>query len=111
MKSPNATFEQVQHAVSVGRYFITGHGSDEMDDDDLSEAEVIAATLTGEVIEDYPMAFPHPACLVLGRLNDDSAVHLVWAIDAQKGYAAIVTAYRPDPARWSADLKTRVKQP
>lgn len=105
------TFEQVQAAVSVGRYFITGHGADEMDEDDLSEAEVIAATLAGEAIEDYPHAFPHPACLVLGTLNDDSPVHLVWAFDLGKGYAAIVTAYRPDPARWSADFRTRVKKP
>ncbi len=79
-------------------------------DDNIGENEVIDATLSGELIEDYPTAFPFPACLLLGRLPASAPVHAVWALDRATCYAFLVTAYRPDPARWTPDFRTRVKR-
>jgi hypothetical protein len=101
--------EQVQKAIAQSHYRITDHGAEEMIADDLLEVELIAATQAGEVIEDYPGAFPYPACLVLGETAPSSPLHLVWAFDATRDYAVLVTVYRPDPARWSADYRKRVK--
>jgi hypothetical protein len=52
--------------------------------DALGERDILSATLAGEVIEDYPKAFPFPACLVLGRTPDDASVHAVWASTARR---------------------------
>ena len=101
---------QVQSAVAGGRYRVSDHAAEEMIADDLLEAEIVAATAGGELIEDYPRAFPFPACLVLGLAIPTEPLHLVWAFEAAKDYAVLVTVYRPDPARWSADFRKRVKR-
>ena len=83
------------------------HGVEEMVADELTESEIVAATLSGKLIEDYPEAFPHPACLVLGVLENKKPVHAVWAHEDRSGYSVLITTYRPDPARWSMDFQKR----
>jgi len=101
---------KVQRAIAIRSYRITDHGAEEMIADDLLEADVVAATENAELIEDYPNAFPFPACLLLGWVAPKTPLHLVWAYEAARDYAVLVTVYKPDPARWSADLRQRVKQ-
>lgn len=105
-----AILDDIQAAIRAGAYRVTAHAADEMLDDGIGEQELMAATLSGEIIEDYPTAFPFPACLVLGRLPGAAPVHAVWALDAAACYAFLVTAYRPDPARWTPDFRNRVKR-
>lgn len=100
----------IQAALRAQAYRVTGHAADEMLEDGIGEQELLAATLAGEGIEDYPPAFPFPACLVLGHLPDGAPVHAVWALDAATCYAFLVTTYRPDPARWTDDFRSRVKR-
>ena len=71
-----------------------------MRDNELSVAEIIHATVYGEIIEEYPDDFPLPSCLVLGYSRDGDPVHSVWAYDQQQEHGRLVTAYRPDPTRW-----------
>ena len=63
-------------------------------------SEVKQAILRGEIIEDYPNDYPYPSCLVLG-----CGLHVVAGIG--DGYMWLITAYRPDPAKWESDMKTR----
>ena len=100
----------IRAALRAGTYRITGHAADEMLDDNIAEPDLIVAALAGEVIEDYPTAFPFPACLLLGQIPNGSLVHAVWAYDAATCYPVLVTAYRPDPARWTPDFRRRVKR-
>jgi hypothetical protein len=102
-----AILDNVNASIRAQRYRVSEHARDEMKADRLREPELLAATMAGEVVEDYPKAYPCPACLVLSRLAGGEAVHTVWAFDARSSYAVLVTAYRPDPARWSADLRKR----
>ncbi len=83
---------------------------EEMIADDLLESDIAMATAGAELVEDYPTAFPFPACLLLGWVAPDAPIHMVWAFDAATDYAVLVTVYRPDPARWSADFRQRVKR-
>jgi Domain of unknown function (DUF4258) len=104
-----AILDEICKALSSQHYRISGHAADEMLADDVEEPQVIHATLTGEIIEDYPNAFPCPACLILGRTPEGIALHAVWAFDPAACYTTLVTVYRPDPARWTVDLRRRVK--
>jgi uncharacterized protein DUF4258 len=62
----------------------------------------------GEVIEDYPHAFPFPAKLLLGWCNGRS-IHVVAAEDSGKQLVIVITTYEPDLNKWEPDRKTRRK--
>jgi Domain of unknown function (DUF4258) len=62
----------------------------------------------GEVIEDYPHAFPFPARLLLGRCNERS-IHVVAVADSNQQLVIVITAYEPTLDRWEQDMKTRRK--
>jgi hypothetical protein len=62
----------------------------------------------GEVIEDYPHAFPFPAKLLPGWCNGRS-IHVVAAEDSSKQLVIVITAYEPTLNKWELDRKTRRK--
>ena len=53
----------------------------------------------GEVIEDYPHAFPFPAKLLLGKC-DKRPIHVVAAEDCKKQLVIVITAYEPTLDKW-----------
>jgi hypothetical protein len=101
------TFDKVCAAVADGRVHVSEHAYDEAIDDNLSIVDVIDTTPSAEVIEDYPTDARGCSCLVLMGVGDDRPVHAVWAFDEGSARAILITVYRPDPARWSDDLKRR----
>lgn len=61
---------------------------------------------SGEIIEDYPFAFPFPAKLLLGRWFG-RFIHVVVAQNVAKQQVIVITAYEPTLDKWEADMKTR----
>lgn len=102
-----SVFDDIQKAIRAARYRITIHATREMDNDKLFETDIIAVSLAGEAIEEH-VRF-QPGVVVLGRLPSGAPVHAVWAYSNARDYAVLKTAYRPDPAKWSADFRQRVK--
>jgi uncharacterized protein DUF4258 len=97
--------------VSEGAVRVSDHGYDELADDGIFAADVIAGCEAGVSVEDYPYAVRGPSVLVLQRDTLGKPIHTVWGIPkGQAGPAVLITAYRPDPAKWSGDF-TRRKQP
>jgi hypothetical protein len=74
----------------------------------ISPTEVEDALRHGEEIESYPHDEPYPSRLLLG-FTDGSPLHVVAAYNAQDDLTIVITLYRPDPSRWSADFCTRSK--
>lgn len=104
------TLRRVQELVARQEVRISEHGYDELMADEIFVDEVLAGLLRAIVVEDYPNFAKGPAVLVLQQSADGCPLHVVWGI--AKGTttpAALVTAYRPDPARWSDDWMTRTR--
>jgi hypothetical protein len=102
------TLERVRELVANGDVQISDHGYDELSADNLTAAELVDGVAAAEVVEDYPNFGKGPCVLVLQRDSTGRPIHGLWGIP--KGHdrpAVLVTAYRPDPLRWSADFRTR----
>ena len=48
---------------------ITDHAFEEMRADDVAFSDITAGIITGEIIENYPDAYPMPACLINGEME------------------------------------------
>lgn len=109
-QSSSGTLERVRALAADGNVLISDHGYDELADDDIFADEVLAGLAAAVVVEDYPSAAKGPSVLVLEHDSEGRPIHVVWGIpDRKLGPAVLVTAYRPDPKRWSEDFTERRK--
>lgn len=74
-----------------------------------SSDEVEAVANRGEVITAYENEQPFPCFLVIGWVKS-VALHVVFAQNPTDALCVVVTAYWPDPEKWSTDCKTRLKR-
>ena len=76
------TLLRIVDLVQDGEVRISAHGYDEIAEDGILAGEVIDGVEAAVVIEEYP-TYPKGPCVL------------------------VVTAYRPDPARWTEDFLRR----
>jgi len=76
----------------------------------IPRESILGVVETLELVEAYPDDKYLPSYLVLGPAAAD-ALHVLVAVDVEADNVRIVTAYRPDPAEWQDDLKTRRPKP
>lgn len=72
---------------------------------DIHPSDIIHCVEAGQIIENYPDDYPYPSCLVLGETVSRKPLHAVIGIG--RGMAWLITAYIPDPEKWSDDFTTR----
>lgn len=96
----------IQDCVRRGRLLWTYHVNMRLAGRFIPRESILAAVETFELVEAYPDDKYLPSYLVLGRAVAD-AFHVLFAADVEGDNVRVVTAYRPDPAEWQDDLKTR----
>jgi hypothetical protein len=102
------TLNLVRRLAAVGEVRISDHGYDEMAEDGIYARDVVAGVANGVVVEDYPRYAKGPCVLVLENDRDGKPIHVVWGIPSgQNSPAVVVTAYRPNPLRWTDDCLRR----
>ena len=97
----SSTLEQIRTLVARGEVRVSLHGFEELAADAVRVRDVVAGVAEALVVEDYPDYPKGRCCLVLQRDGANRPIHVVSGIPAgQESPAVVVTANRPDPARW-----------
>ncbi|MBI5761944.1 MAG: DUF4258 domain-containing protein [Planctomycetes bacterium] len=102
------TLDRVRVLIAADEVKVSEHGYDELAADQLSIRVILEGIKQAEVIEDYPTYPKGPCVLVLQRDDEDKPIHVLWGIPSgHERPAVLITAYRPDPMRWSVDFRLR----
>jgi hypothetical protein len=104
----SVTLSAIRPLVAAGDVVVSAHGQKELDDDGIELIDLAATIDDAVVVEDYPGYAKGPCVLVLQRDASGEPVHVLWGTRAGTTRPAVlITAYRPDPSRWSDDFLTR----
>lgn len=104
----NKTFQQIVGLVSHGEARISAHGYEELAEDNIFAKDAVMGIVDGVVVENYPTFHKGSSVLVLQQDRNGYPIHVVWGIPKGKSSPAVlVTAYRPDPERWSDNFMRR----
>jgi len=106
---PEALFIETVRAAARKRILYLPHAIEQMNapDEMITTEEVRTVIFNGEIAEDYPEDVRGHSCLMLGHSPmNKRPVHVVCS--PKNEYLAIITAYLPDPAKWSSDYRKRV---
>ena len=101
-------FERVRKLIISGDVRVSSHGYDELAEDEILVRDVIHGIEKAQLVEEY-LEFPKGSCiLLLQKDSEEKPIHVVWGIPkGKKSPAVLITAYRPDPAKWSEDFLRR----
>jgi hypothetical protein len=102
------TLASIRPLVARREIKVSLHGSRELAAEGLLLDDLATGIDEAVVIEDYPTYHKGPAVLVLQRDGTGQPLHVLWGLAAgQSSPAVLITAYRPDPERWSTDFLRR----
>lgn len=103
------SWSRILHLIEQREVRISAHGYEELAEDNLLVREVLTSVHKAVIVEDYADYPKGPTVLVLQADRDGNPIHVVWGIPSgATSPAVLVTAYRPDPARWSNDFLRRL---
>lgn len=102
------TLRQILDLIARGEARVSAHDYDELTEGHILVRDVMKGVSEAVLVEDYPDYHKGPCVLVLQRDQGGDPIHVVWGIpQGASSPAVLVTAYRPDPERWSNDLTRR----
>lgn len=102
------TLDAVRALVARGEVRISAHGYEELAADNVLVVDIVSGVAAAVLVEDYPAYAKGPCVLVLEHDKAGRPVHVVWGIPrGQTSPAVVVTAYRPDPAKWHETWQKR----
>jgi len=103
--------DRIKKLVGEGRSRVSDHGLRELLEDGIKLLDIVESMPVAFVVEAYPDYHKGPSVLLLVFDRAGAPLHVLWGTSkADPETATLITAYRPDPARWSADFLERVRK-
>jgi hypothetical protein len=103
-------WNDIRKLISRGVVRISEHGYDELAEDGLTVREIIIGSSEAIVLEEYPDYPKGPCVLTLLKGQEGQPIHVVWGIPRGSSTPAVlITAYQPDPERWTDGFRRRRK--
>lgn len=90
---------ELKKFLKADKPVITDHALEAMQDDEITLDDLFQCVVHGEIIEEYPKAYPLPACLIKGN-----ALHVCLSMPPR---VKIITCYIPDAAQWEDGFRKR----
>ncbi|MFM9941214.1 MAG: DUF4258 domain-containing protein [Hyphomicrobiaceae bacterium] len=88
---------------------MSDHAYDRITDRGIVVSEIFDGVAAASVVEEYPNYHAGPCVLALQFEPSGAVVHALWGLRAgTDSPAVLVTAYRPDPQRWTQDFRRRI---
>lgn len=84
---------------------VTQHANNRLRERNITIEDIKNAINTGEIIKQYEDDKPFPSCLILGRSNNESYIHVV--VSCFEDILYIITSYYPDRDCWTYDFKLK----
>ena len=106
LKLPDDPLQFIKARLRARRIYWTYHVNMRIEGRHITRDEILQAIDSYEAIESYPDDKYLPSYLLLGH-SAQTAFHVLFAVDVEGDHVRIVTAYRPDPEEWEADMRTR----
>ena len=76
---------------------------------DIFEEDVELLLKEGKIIERYDDDFPLPSLLISGADAEGHPLHVVAGINNAEKIIVVITAYEPDPLKWSDNFTGRIQ--
>ena len=88
----------IRDKVDKGEYYLSKHGEQERQNDNLEILEIEEALNNGMILEQYKDMGRGECCLVVGFTNSGKPIHIVCG--EFDNHVAIVTVYIPTPPKF-----------
>ena len=95
---PAAILELLKEAVYRQQIKISLHAVEEALMEHITRAEIEAALISAQLLEDYPDWWLGPSCLVYGQAQTGRDLHIVASYSGLP--IAIITVYEPRAPKW-----------
>lgn len=100
------SLQEIQRQLHAGDFEFARHAFKRAIERNISEVEIKEASVSMEVIEDYPDDKYSPSCLLLGFTQESRILH-IQVSRIESDVVRIITLYEPDPMQWIDYRKRR----
>ena len=102
------TFDRVRKLVQDDKIRVSQHAFRRFQTYGITSDDLLSSIGGAILLESYPHYYTGPSILVLQYDANGAPLHAVWGIETGTSEPAVlITAYRPDPALWTDDFRTR----
>ena len=102
-------WNDVVRLISEETFKFSAHALDELIADGILIGDIVAGVTEAQVVEEYPEYCNVPCVLVLHTDSEGGPIHALWGIPrGATSPAVLITAYRPDPGKWTEDFSRRM---